>query len=145
MGPMQRSRLASVGVLTSHPGRTAIELGRHGSVSAPAARHVDSVEQQKIPSSVRSGIGKGHAAPMGLFSRYGRYYKHAAPNGAGAAAVQEPSPNPGNSMAVASPLPLRGEGCDRPHAHRLANTNPKFSILNFQFSILNSPPLLTTI
>src|SRR5260221_11058604 len=43
------------------------------------------VEQQKIPSSVRSGMGAGNAAPMGLFSFFGRCYKHSAPNGAGAA------------------------------------------------------------
>jgi hypothetical protein len=30
----------------------------------------------------------GHAAPMGLFHFTAVYYKHAAPNGAGAVAVQ---------------------------------------------------------
>jgi len=28
-------------------------------------------------------MGTGHAAPLGLFSFSGRYYKHDAPNGAG--------------------------------------------------------------
>src|SRR5260221_12286019 len=87
-------------------------------------------------------MGKGHAAPMGLFSRYDRYYKHAAPNGAGPAAVQEPSPNPGNSMAVASPLPLRGEGWRErfggANARLFSKANPKFSILNFKLTLILS-------
>ena len=46
------------------------------------------IEQQKLSSSVRSGMGTGYAAPMGLFAFSGCYYKHLAPDGAGAAAVK---------------------------------------------------------